>query len=263
MPSTTTHGLEYPVNTDNAALVASNPATNTKGWFQKGWEKLDGAAGHFVILGSPEELWVTRNAVYTGTAWNREDTAQRADGLRIASTGEVFKLFAASGANPISWNSRRVFDADGFLDVGAIPDLSITGAKIANSTITKGKISFPATLTHTLSSDYNVTTNWEQILGLSAPEAGRLLIVVQQAVRYVGSGVQTFNGSIYIGGAAVDPVVTLRTSEANYTVSIPLTIVADISGATSVTYAVTASAASSFQVIASATKLFVTYLPGS
>ncbi|MCS7107773.1 MAG: hypothetical protein NZ902_06715, partial [Acidilobaceae archaeon] len=68
---------------------------------------------------------------------------------------------------------------------------------------------------------------------------------------------------LYIGGAPIDPVVTLRTGEANYTTSLSLSHVAETSGATSVTFAVAASANSSFQVISQATRMSVAYLPGT
>lgn len=263
MPNTTTHGLEFPLIGDDPSLAASDPATNQVGTFEKGWRKLDASAGHFYVLGVPEEAWITRNAVFTGTVWNREDTNQRADAIVITSSGEVWTGRAPAGGNPISWSLKRLTTVDGFIPSDVIEDNAITSSKIATAAVTNTKVSFPPIQEQALASDTDVTTAWTQILGVSLPEAGRVLINVQLAVRFIGSSIQTFNGSVYVGGVPVDPVVTLRTSEANYTASIPLTHIRNISGATSVTFAVSASANNSYQVVAQGTKLTVVYLPNS
>lgn len=261
MPQTTTHGLEFPLLADDPSLAASDPPTNQVGTFEKGWRKLDASAGHFYVIGTPEEVWITRNAVYTGTVWNREDTTQRADAIVIRTTGEVYTATAAAGANPIVWTLRLLTDASGLITTPSIADSAVTTVKIAAGAVTNAKISFPAIQSQSLGSDTNVTTSWTQILGVSAPEGGRLIINVQLAVRFIGTSTQTFNGSVYIGGVPVDPIATLRTGETNYTASIPLTHITDVSGATSVTFAVSASADNSFQVVAQGTKLTVAYLP--
>ena len=265
MPSQTTHGLEYPLLQDNSALTASDPPTNRQGWFEKGWRKLDASAGHFVIPGSPEEIWITRNATFTGTVWNREDTGATASGLVLPSGGGLAFKYTPAGSNPISWSSRDLVDSSGYLIGASLQDGSVTTAKIANKAVTREKVSFPARLTSSLSSDYTVPKNpqWDQILGVNAPSAGRILIIVQQAVRFIGSSIQTFNGSLYIGGVPIDPIVMLRTGEANYAASLPLIHTAEISGATPITYAVSASEANSYQVVAQATFMSVVYLPES
>lgn len=267
MPAYTTHGLEYPLRPDNAGLIASDPAINRKGWFEKGWLKLDAAAGHFVIPGSPEETWISRNATFDGSSWNREDVNVGASSIVLTSSGGVAFKYAGSGSNPISWNTRDLVDSSGFLIGASLQDSSVTTNKIADGAVTKEKVSFPARLTSVLQSDYNVPASpqWDQILGVNIPSGGRILIVVQQAVRYVRTdgAVHTFNGSLYIGGVPVDPVITLRIGLNNYTSSLPLVHVADVGSGTSVTYAVSASAANTYQVIAQATLMTVVYLPGS
>lgn len=265
MPSQTPHGLEYPLRPDNAALIASDPPTNSQGWFEKGWRKLDAAAGHFIIPGSPEEVWITRNAIYTGTVWNRENTGAGASGIVLPSSGGLSYRYTPAGSNPISWSSRDLVDSSGYLIGASLQDGSVTTSKIADKAVTREKVSFPARLTSSLTSDYTVPKNpqWDQILGVNAPSAGRILIIVQQAVRFIGSSTQTFNGSLYIGGVPIDPIATLRTGEANYTASIPLVHTAEISGATTITYAVSASETNSYQVVAQGTFMSVVYLPES
>lgn len=267
MPSTTPHGLEYPLRPDNAGLIASDPAINRKGWFEKGWLKLDAAAGHFVIPGSPEEIWISRNATFDGTSWNREDTARGASAVVLPSTGGVSFKYVGAGSNPISWSTRDLVDSSGFIIGASLQDSSVVTSKLADGAVTKEKVSFPSKMTASLSSDYDVPASpqWDQILGVNLPSGGRVLIVVQQAVRYIRSdgAVHTFNGSLYISGAPVDPIVTLRVGLNNYTASLPLIYIADVGAATSVTYAVSASAANTYQVVAQATLMSVAYLPGT
>lgn len=267
MPSTTPHGLEYPLRPDNAGLIASDPAINRKGWFEKGWLKLDAAAGHFVIPSSPEEVWISRNATFDGSLWNREDVTRGASAIVLPPTGGIAFKYAGAGSNPVTWSTRDIVDSSGFLIGASLQDGSITTAKIANGAVTKEKISFPSRLTSSLAADYDVPASpqWDQILGVNIPSGGRVLIVVQQAVRYIrtDNAIHTFNGSLYISGVPVDPIVTLRIGLNSYTVSLPLIHVADIGGATSITYAVSASEANTYQVIAQATLMSVVYLPNT
>ncbi|MCS7107734.1 MAG: hypothetical protein NZ902_06505 [Acidilobaceae archaeon] len=263
MPATTHHGLEYPLSSDNPALLASKPAVNQVGWLEKAFRQLDPAL-HIRVTGTPEETWVSRNAILSGSVWNREDTSSGASALRFLPDNSLAYQYAGPGANPISWNSRTIIGPQGHLLGSALQDGSVVASKLADGSVTRRKVSFPNSLSTGISSDYSVTTFWTQIMGVSTPEAGRLLILVQLAIRYVGGGsVQTFNGSLYIGGTAVDPVVSLRTGEVNYTTSQSLVHVAETAGGTSVTFAVAASANNTFQVVSAATRMFVAYLPGT
>ncbi|MDD3072013.1 MAG: hypothetical protein PHX88_12560, partial [Methanoculleus horonobensis] len=51
-----------------------------------------------------DQTWVTQNAVYTGTVWNREDIAKPAAAIRVDGSGNQIDILTAdAGANPITW----------------------------------------------------------------------------------------------------------------------------------------------------------------
>jgi len=62
------------------------------------------AATRFRIQEVGTSTWLTVNASYDGTNWNREDTAQPAQAIEINSAKEVKYYRAAAGSNPITWS---------------------------------------------------------------------------------------------------------------------------------------------------------------
>ncbi len=59
-------------------------------------------------------VWITYNAGSTdGTTWNRDDTGQPARAIRFNSDGSLEYLYAAAGANPITWTSHYKVDTAG------------------------------------------------------------------------------------------------------------------------------------------------------
>jgi len=68
-----------------------------------------------------DQTWVTQNAVYTGTVWNREDIAKPAAAIRVDGSGNQIDILTAdAGANPITW-------ADGTLNAGAVVGTTVSG----------------------------------------------------------------------------------------------------------------------------------------
>ncbi len=50
-----------------------------------------------------DETWLTQNASYDGTNWNRDDTTKGAAALRVGTSGNWDYFTAPAGANPITW----------------------------------------------------------------------------------------------------------------------------------------------------------------
>jgi hypothetical protein len=56
--------------------------------------------------------WITVNADFDGTNWNREDTTQPAQGIEINNNKEVKYYRAAAGTNPITWTDVFTISTD-------------------------------------------------------------------------------------------------------------------------------------------------------
>jgi hypothetical protein len=56
--------------------------------------------------------WITVNADFDGTNWNREDTTQPAQGIEINNNKEVKYYRAVAGANPITWTDVFTISTD-------------------------------------------------------------------------------------------------------------------------------------------------------
>jgi hypothetical protein len=56
--------------------------------------------------------WITVNADFDGTNWNREDTTQPAQGIEINNNKEVKYYRAAAGDNPITWTNIFTISTD-------------------------------------------------------------------------------------------------------------------------------------------------------
>jgi hypothetical protein len=56
--------------------------------------------------------WITVNADFDGTNWNREDTTQPAQAVEINDTKEVKYYRAAAGSNPIAWTNVFTISTD-------------------------------------------------------------------------------------------------------------------------------------------------------
>jgi hypothetical protein len=56
--------------------------------------------------------WITVNADFDGTNWNREDTTQPAQAVEISDTKEVKYYRAAAGSNPIAWTNVFTISTD-------------------------------------------------------------------------------------------------------------------------------------------------------
>jgi len=57
------------------------------------------------IIGSSDGLFLVKNAIYTGTAWDRINTAAGSGLILVKEAGVIQYRYCAAGANPISWTT--------------------------------------------------------------------------------------------------------------------------------------------------------------
>jgi hypothetical protein len=98
-------------NTD----VGQDLGTTTKRWRQLLVQKIAAGITNATRLRVQEvgtSTWITVNADFDGTNWNREDTTQPAQGIEINNNKEVKYYRAAAGANPITWTNVFTISTD-------------------------------------------------------------------------------------------------------------------------------------------------------
>ncbi len=98
-------------NTD----VGQDLGTATKRWRSLLVQKIAAGITNATRLRVQEvgtSTWITVNADFDGTNWNREDTAQPAQAVEINSAKEVKYYRAAAGANPITWTNIFTISTD-------------------------------------------------------------------------------------------------------------------------------------------------------
>ncbi|MEM4217066.1 MAG: hypothetical protein QXZ09_03500 [Candidatus Methanomethylicaceae archaeon] len=61
-----------------------------------------------IINAGMAETWITVNADYDGTNWNRDDTTKPARAIRINDDKTIDYLYAPLGANPITWSGPQI-----------------------------------------------------------------------------------------------------------------------------------------------------------
>jgi hypothetical protein len=86
--------------------VTRDLGTATKRWRDALIQRLVAgvtAATKFRVQEAGDSTWLTVNASFDGTNWNRDDTAAAAQAIEITATKEVKYYRAAAGANPITW----------------------------------------------------------------------------------------------------------------------------------------------------------------
>jgi hypothetical protein len=106
-------GLQHALfpNTD----AGQDLGTTTKRWRQLLVQKIASGITNATRLRVQEvgtSTWITVNADFDGTNWNREDTDQPAQAIEINSAKEVKYYRAAAGANPITWTNVFTISTD-------------------------------------------------------------------------------------------------------------------------------------------------------
>jgi hypothetical protein len=106
-------GLQHALfpNTD----VGQDLGTATKRWRNLLVQKIASGITNATRLRVQEvgtSTWITVNADFDGTNWNREDTAQPAQAIEINSAKEVKYYRAAAGTNPITWTNIFTISTD-------------------------------------------------------------------------------------------------------------------------------------------------------
>ncbi|MEM4360394.1 MAG: discoidin domain-containing protein [Candidatus Bilamarchaeaceae archaeon] len=74
-----------------------------------------------IVNAGASETWITVNADYDGTNWNRDDTTKPARAIRINDDKSVDYLYASSGANPIAWSGPQLKITSSEVIVGTDP----------------------------------------------------------------------------------------------------------------------------------------------
>jgi hypothetical protein len=98
-------------NTD----VGQDLGTTTKRWRNLLVQKIAAGITNATKLRIQEvgtSTWITVNADFDGTNWNREDTTQPAQGIEINNNKEVKYYRAAAGTNPITWTNIFTISTD-------------------------------------------------------------------------------------------------------------------------------------------------------
>jgi hypothetical protein len=95
--------------------VGQDLGTTTKRWRQLLVQKIAAGITNATKLRIQEvgtSTWITVNADFDGTNWNREDTTQPAQGIEINNNKEVKYYRAAAGTNPITWTNVFTISTD-------------------------------------------------------------------------------------------------------------------------------------------------------
>jgi hypothetical protein len=95
--------------------VGQDLGTTTKRWRQLLVQKIAAGITNATKLRIQEvgtSTWITVNADFDGTNWNREDTTQPAQGIEINNNKEVKYYRAAAGDNPITWTNIFTISTD-------------------------------------------------------------------------------------------------------------------------------------------------------
>jgi hypothetical protein len=95
--------------------VGQDLGTTTKRWRQLLVQKIAAGVTNATRLRVQEvgtSTWITVNADFDGTNWNREDTTKPAQGIEINNNKEVKYYRAAAGTNPITWTNVFTISTD-------------------------------------------------------------------------------------------------------------------------------------------------------
>jgi hypothetical protein len=95
--------------------VGQDLGTTTKRWRNLLVQKIAAGITNATKLRIQEvgtSTWITVNADFDGTNWNREDTTQPAQGIEINNNKEVKYYRAAAGTNPITWTNIFTISTD-------------------------------------------------------------------------------------------------------------------------------------------------------
>jgi hypothetical protein len=95
--------------------VGQDLGTTTKRWRNLLVQKIASGITNATKLRIQEvgtSTWITVNADFDGTNWNREDTTQPAQGIEVNNNKEVKYYRAAAGDNPITWTNIFTISTD-------------------------------------------------------------------------------------------------------------------------------------------------------
>jgi hypothetical protein len=133
--------------------------TATKRWRQLLAQKIASGTTNATRLRVQEvgtSTWITVNADFDGTNWNREDTTQPAQAIEINSTKEVKYYRAAAGANPITWTNIFTISTDRITASQAVIGADPGGTEVlraqnlrAGTTTLTGTLSAPTVIVGT------------------------------------------------------------------------------------------------------------------
>jgi hypothetical protein len=107
--------------------------TTTKRWRQLLVQKIAAGITNATRLRIQEvgtSTWITVNADFGGTNWNREDTTQPAQAIEINNNKEVKYYRTAAGTNPITWTNIFTISTDKIIASQAVIGIDPGGTEV-------------------------------------------------------------------------------------------------------------------------------------